>query len=103
MAILLVPLAMAAGSPKKINKGSVSKEPPPAMVLIIPAKKPTTTNSSNSYSIIMRYPLLTKLRIYGGFIGVLWRMKAYKALLKLLFSGGKLFFVKKIKKMLTES
>jgi len=38
--ILLVPLAMDGGSPKKINIGRVNKDPPPAMVLITPAIKP---------------------------------------------------------------
>jgi hypothetical protein len=30
--------------PKKINMGSVSKEPPPAKMLIIPAINPTSIN-----------------------------------------------------------
>ena len=98
MAIRLVPLAMAAGkSQERSIKASVIKEPPPARVLIIPAKKPTTTNRMqlrfHNRSVILCYKTTHLWWFYRRFM----EMKAYKALLKLLFSEGN-FFCKKNKK-----
>ena len=48
MATRFVPLAVAGGSPKKIIKDRVNKEPPPAMVLTNPAKSPAPISKSIS-------------------------------------------------------
>ena len=49
IATLFVPLATAAGNPKKINKGNVNKEPPPAIVFIKPATNPARINKGYSH------------------------------------------------------
>jgi len=51
IATLLVPLASADGSPIKIKRGIISKDPPPASVFIIPAKTPEATKMMASINV----------------------------------------------------
>jgi len=61
-AILLVPLAVAEGSPININMGIVIKDPPPARVFKKPAAVPAKRISITSSIGMEETPLLCRFR-----------------------------------------